>query len=212
MRGELIIGITDNLVTLPDLRITDALADLKDRGPSVHLGIHMMPPSDIKTAVIDGRLHVGVISVVSQLPALHYVPLYSERALLYCAAQHPLAARRGRPTNGEVEAADAVLPAYPLSEDAQKLVGRLDHTATATEREGIAFLVLTGRYVGLLPEHYAARWVSMGRLFPLRADEFSYRINYPAVTRRGRRPNRVLQTFVQRFLGQRSPGDRTSLT
>ena len=32
-------------------------------------------------------------------------------------------------------------------------------SATATDREGIAFLLLTGQYLGYLPDHFAQRWV-----------------------------------------------------
>ncbi|MGN8159060.1 LysR family transcriptional regulator [Salinisphaera sp. RV14] len=196
LRGELNIGITDNLVTLPEMRITDALAELKDRGPNVHTNIHMMPPGNIESAVLDGRLHVGVTPAVSRLAALDYIPLYTEQTLLYCAAGHPLAAADRVPTTEDIAAADAVLPAYPLSDDAQAVVDRLNHTATASEREGIAFLVLTGRYIGLLPEHYAQRWVDARRLVAVRPREFSYRIDYHTITRSGRRPNRVLDTFL----------------
>ncbi len=76
------------------------------------------------------------------------------------------------------------------------MVDRLNHTATASEREGIAFLVLTGRYIGLLPEHYAQRWVNEGRLIALRPEVFAYAIDYHTITRSGRRPNRVLDTFL----------------
>lgn len=195
LRGTLAIGITDNLVTLPEMRITDALAALKDRGPQVHLTIHMMDPRRIETAVIDGRLQVGVVPVVERLAALDYIPLYDERALLYCRADHPLAG--GGPVSlADIEAADAVVPAHALSAEGRTLVARLNATATATEREGIAFLVLTGRYIGLLPEHYAAQWVSQGRLVALRPADFAHGIDYYAVTRAGRRPNRILETFL----------------
>ncbi|KEZ79362.1 LysR family transcriptional regulator [Salinisphaera hydrothermalis] len=199
LRGELNIGITDNLVTLPEMRITDALAALKDRGPAVHTNIHMMPPGHIETAVLDGRLHVGVTPALSRLAALDYIALYTEQTLLYAAVSHPLASTEA-PTVAAIEAADAVLPAYPLSDEAQAVVDRLNHTATASEREGIAFLVLTGRYIGLLPEHYAQRWVDAGRLVALRPDIFSYAIDYHTITRSGRRPNRVLDTFLDRLV------------
>jgi len=39
LRGELTIGLTDNLVTLPHMRITHALAQLKERGPDVQIQI-----------------------------------------------------------------------------------------------------------------------------------------------------------------------------
>lgn len=202
LRGELNIGITDNLVTLPEMQITHALARLKDRGPNIHTNIHMMPPGNIESAVLDGRLHVGVTPALSRLAALDYIPLYTEQTLLYCVTDHPLACGDA-PAAGEIEAADAVLPAYALTDEAQAMADRLNHTATASEREGTAFLVLTGRYIGLLPEHYARIWVDTGRLVALRPQQFSYRINYHAITRSGRRPNRVLDTFLDE-LGRES--------
>ncbi len=48
LQGELNIGITDNLVTLPHMRITDALRQLKQKGPNIRVNISMMPPSNIE--------------------------------------------------------------------------------------------------------------------------------------------------------------------
>ena len=45
LRGELTIGLTDNLVTLPHMRITHALAQLKERGPDVQIHIRMIAPN-----------------------------------------------------------------------------------------------------------------------------------------------------------------------
>ena len=61
LRGELNIGLTDNLVTLPHMRITHALAQLKDRGPDVRIQIRMIAPSQVEQGVLDGSLHVGVV-------------------------------------------------------------------------------------------------------------------------------------------------------
>ena len=90
LRGELNIGLTDNLVTLPHMRITHALAELKDRGPDVRIQIRMIAPSQVEQGVLDGSLHVGVVPQTSPLSGLEYQPLYSERSLLYCAVGHPL--------------------------------------------------------------------------------------------------------------------------
>lgn len=207
LRGELDIGITDTLVTLPEMRITDALAALKDRGPQVHTNIHMMPPSRIEAAVLDGQLHVGVTPALSRLAALDYIGLYTERTLLYAAADHPLAGATPASIT-DIEAADAVLPAYPLSDEAQTTAERLHHSATASEREGIVFMILTGRYIGLLPAHYAERWVDTGRLVALRPDTFAYDIDYYTITRSGRRPNRVLDTFLDSLI--HTPAARTA--
>ncbi len=197
LRGDLNIGITDNLVSLPHMRITEALAALKTRGPEVRIDIHMVPPGEIETGVVDGRLQVGVVPLVDRISALDYQPLYDEAAYLYCAASHAFFARDDAgidPT--EIAAADAVQPAFALPQTAQRCHESLNGTATATDREGIAFLVLTGRYIGYLPEHFAQRWTETGQLRALRPGEHHYRIEYATITRRGRRPHRILETFL----------------
>ena len=66
LRGELNIGLTDNLVTLPHMRITHALSRLKERGPDVQINIRMTPPSEVEQGVLDGRLHVFLRLVPEQ--------------------------------------------------------------------------------------------------------------------------------------------------
>ena len=90
LQGELNIGITDNLVTLPHMRITDALRQLKQKGPNIHVNISMMPPSNIEKALLDGRLHAGAVPTLRYLTDLEYLPLYQEQSQLYCSNQHPL--------------------------------------------------------------------------------------------------------------------------
>ncbi|KIP89645.1 MULTISPECIES: LysR family transcriptional regulator [Pseudomonas] len=198
LRGELNIGLTDNLVTVPHMRITSALARLKDRGPDVHVHIRMTPPSEVEQGVLDGRLHVGVVPMVGGLSGLDYQPLYDERSLLYCAVGHPLFYVDDRELPDErLNAQHAIAPTFRLPPDIQNHYQALNCTASASDREGMAFLILTGRYIGYLPDHYAAAWIKEGRLRALKADTRFYDLNLASVTRKGRRPHLVLETFLE---------------
>lgn len=197
LRGDLNIGITDNLVSLPHMRITEALAELKRHGPGVCINIHMMPPGDIERGIIDGRLQVGVVPAVNRMSALEYMTLYDEAAYLYCASSHGLFPRaHDSITDDELATCDAVRPAFALSASGQRQHRALNETATASDREGIAFLILTGRYIGYLPEHFAQRWTQAGQLRAIRPDDHSYRIKYAIITRHGRLRHRVLERFL----------------
>lgn len=197
LHGDLNIGITDNLVSLPKMRITEALSALKSHGPEICINIHMMPPSEIERGIIDGRLQVGVVPAVNKMSALEYTPLYDEAAYLYCAANHPLFSRSDTTiTDEELTACDAVRPIFALSPAGQRRHRALNETATATDREGVAFLILTGSYIGYLPEHFARRWTQETQLRAIRPSDHKYRIKYATVTRRGRLPHRVLERFL----------------
>ncbi len=148
--------------------------------------------------MLDGHLHVGVVPLISPLSGLEYLPLYDEHAQLCCSRGHALFERAdGDIAVDEVLAADAVAPSYRLPAEAQARHQELNNSASASDREGMAFLILTGNFIGYLPSHYAADWVAAGMLRPLLPERFHYAIALTIVTRKGRRPNLVLERFLE---------------
>jgi DNA-binding transcriptional LysR family regulator len=202
LRGELNIAIINNLVTQSRMRITHALKSLREQGPGVRINIGMTTQSEIELGVLDGHLHVGVVPLINPLSGLEYMPLYDEHSLLYCSREHPFFNRPDAEiADDELCRADAVAPGYRLSAEAMERHQSLNCTATASDREGIAFLILTGSFIGFLPDHYAAAWVAQGRMRPLHAQRFHYDIPLSVVTRKGRRPNLVLERFLEEVAG-----------
>ena len=202
LRGELNIGLTDNLVTLPHMRITHALARLKEQGPDVHINIRMTPPDEVEQGVLGGSLHLGVVPQAGGLSGLDYQQLYSERSLLYCAVGHPLFyVDDAKLEDQRLNSQDAIAPSFRLPAEIQQHYQALRCTASASDREGMAFLILTGRFIGYLPDHYAATWLQEGRLRALKPAERYYDLSLAAVTRKGRRPNLVLESFLEALAG-----------
>lgn len=198
LKGELNIGITDNMVTVPQMRITRALATLKARGPDVIINIRMIPPKDIESGVLDGQLLVGVVSEQRSLPGLNYLPLYDEQSLLYCSDKHSLFTQENHPlTDEQLTQYDAVLPAYPQSAEIKQQQAILKASASSTDREGIAFLILSGSYIGFLPTHYAQQWVREGRLKAIQPEQRSFTTHYSVITRKGARNNLIRDAFIE---------------
>lgn len=203
LKGELNIGITDNMVTVPQMRITRALAALKARGPDVIINIRMVPPKDIESGVLDGQLLVGVVSEQRALPGLNYLPLYNEQSLLYCSNQHPLyASDNNNLTDSDLAQYDAVLPAYPQSAEIKQQQILLKAGASSTDREGIAFLILSGSYIGFLPTHYAQQWVKEGRIKAIQPELRSFTTHYTVITRKGARNNLIRDAFIDELKQQ----------
>ena len=196
LRGDLNIGLMNNLVTQPRMRITAALRELRRQSDEVHIHISMSTPGDIERGLLDGRLHVGALPLTNRLSGLDYQPLYEECSLLYCSHEHPLFGR-GDIRQEELAATFAVAPSYRMSAEALDLYRGLSCVAKASDREAIAFLILTGEYIGFLPDHYAAAWVEKGLLASILPDQFSFRETIAAVTRSGRRQNLVVDRFLE---------------
>ena len=62
--------------------------------------------------------------------------------------------------------------------------------------EGVAMLILTGRYIGFLPEHYAQQWCLAGNMKPLQPQKMSYSTALCGIVRIGPAKNRLVDAFL----------------
>lgn len=196
LRGDLNVAIVNNLVTQPRMRITHALKAVRAEGSGVRINLSMSTPGDIERGLLDGRLHVGAVPLIAPLSGLDYSLLYEERSKLYCSHEHPLFASAATVTDAQLAQADAVVPTYRMTAKAISLHQRLNFAASATDREGIAFLILTGSYIGFLPDHYAATWVEKGLMAPLGPGRLFFDAKLAIATRKGRQQNLILERFL----------------
>ncbi|MGY2489245.1 LysR family transcriptional regulator [Cupriavidus sp. CP313] len=200
LRGELNIGLMNNLVTQPKMRITDALKAIRRQSDGVRINISMSTPSEIERGLLDGRLHVGALPMLTTLSTLDYSPLYEERSQLYCSRNHRLFASAKKVSVADLREELAVAPSYRMSPEAMQLHQDLNCAATATDREGIAFLILTGEYIGFLPDHFAATWVEKGMLATLAPKAMHFVVTLGVATRKGRRKNLIVDRFLDVLL------------
>jgi DNA-binding transcriptional LysR family regulator len=74
---------------------------------------------------------------------------------------------------------------------------RLTRSATGFDQESIATLILSGRFVGFLPEHYAQSFVQQGQMQAVLPDVFFYDCEFFAITRRSPQASRATRAFLQ---------------
>jgi len=198
LRGELNIGISDNLVSMPKEYVTHSLAELKARGPDVRINLSMEVSDSVVRGVSDGRFHVGVVPQVNLLKSLASEELYDECSLLYCADSHPLFTTSDDLLSLEKLAEfDALIPSWPLSEAGRNAHALLKGAASTTDRAGATLLILTGCYIGYLPDHLGAPWVSAGRMRAICPELCHFQTPLVTITRCDRRPHRVLEAFLE---------------
>ncbi len=143
LRGELNIGLTDNLVTLPaHAHHPCPGADSRSAGPDVRIQIRMI------AALRGGDKACSTAACTSAwcrrssaLSGLEYQPLYSERSLLYCAVGHPLFYVDDQQLDDDrLNSQEAIAPTFRVPAEMQSHYQALNCTASASDREGMAFL------------------------------------------------------------------------
>jgi DNA-binding transcriptional LysR family regulator len=194
--GELSVAVIDNWITDMGGPFADAMAAFKERGRQVHVNIHSLAPEEIEYAVLDGRIGLGIGVFHQHRPGLAYERLCQDPVELYCGRGHPLfaAVAEGRVPR-DLGSADLARRGYLSEEQVAPLTAKLPSSATAHQIEGIAFMVLSGRYIGYLPVSYAARWVAVDRMRSLLPDRFRLITDIEIVTRKGAALSLVSQAF-----------------
>ena len=73
----------------------------------------------------------------------------------------------------------------------------LKRSATVYDQEAILHLLLSGGYLGYLPDHYAYPFVERGEIRPIKKSEFQYLCTFLAITRHAPKPSRMVATFLE---------------
>jgi DNA-binding transcriptional LysR family regulator len=198
MGGALHIAMFDKTASNPQAHIGQAIAMFGAQAPDVALHLHVAPLNAIERGVLDGQFQVGIIPGHRSSATLTYDELFCETMYLYCGAAHPLfvAAPSDEPADWDAVRAHAFAglgyhsPNMELTQQVQ-----LARSATGYDQESIATLILSGSFLGFLPDHYAAEFVRQGQMRSVRPATFHYECSFFGIVRASPQATRVTQTF-----------------
>lgn len=185
--GRVNLGITDNILTDPASPVPRAVCQLTSQNPQAQVSVHIAPPNELEVLVLNRRLHLAIGHFPNDGAGLAYTALYDEMQGLYCGRASPLYGRvseRSDTLHREVRLS-RVTTRSQLAQHSLEVIGAMESAATVDSLEAQAILVMTGAYIGLLPTHYAQRWVESGDLRQLLADSVVLRSPFRLAVRKG---------------------------
>ncbi|HEY9065089.1 MAG TPA: LysR family transcriptional regulator [Burkholderiaceae bacterium] len=196
MGGEIHVALFEKIATNPLAHVDRAVTRFREQAPGVALKLHVGTITSIERGVMDGRFHLGLIPEHRRSESLGYDELFDERMLLYAGSGHPwYASAERRRSWPDLESQDLAGLDYHSPNLMVAHARRLKRTASASDQEGVAHLILSGGFLGFLPDHYAAHFVQDGRLRAICPKVFHYDARFSAIHRREPPPLRVAQAF-----------------
>jgi len=198
MGGELHVAVFDKTASNPEARIGQAIALFTQQAPEVSLHLHVAPLNSIERGVLDGQFQVGIIPGHRSSSLLAYDELFAETMYLYCAPRHVLfdINTAAQPEDWQALRAHAFAGLgyhSPNMELSQQVL--LTRSATGYDQESIATLILSGCYLGFLPDHYAQSFVQSGQMRAVNPQVFNYRCSFFGIVRASPQAARVTQAF-----------------
>ncbi len=151
--------------------------------------------------MVAGQLQVAIASFPKIALGLSYVDLYEERQRFYCGAGHPLFGVPDAEVGIEAVRRHPIVGRTYWGQRDLKIFAVGGPKAVVNDMESEARLILSGAYLGYLPEHYARGWVAEGRLRALRPDLFDYTAPFQLAHAPEKLKAPVVKLFVETVRG-----------
>ena len=204
------IGLIDAVTTFDALDIPGSVARFTGAHPQARIELDTDTPTGLQNSLLRATRDVVVGASLQPLPGLDYTELATEVHHLYCGAGHPWHERPDADLGPEefFKAAFSVR-SYMHFDDTYRL-GRVTARATVGSMEAQEILVLSGAYLGFLPEHRGQFWQDRGRMRAVKPNDWSFRSRFFAAYDPRREGAPLRRAFVAEL--RRGAGDAASRT
>ncbi|MBB4220297.1 LysR family transcriptional regulator [Variovorax guangxiensis] len=198
MGGQLDVALFDKTATNPQARIGDAIARFTEIAPEVRLAVHVGSINAIEQGVLEGNFQIGIIPAHRASKSLVYADLFDETMLLYCGAGHPLfGVSHDKLTWVRLREHHFAGLGYHSPNMELSHRAKLSRMATGFDQEAIATLILSGRFLGFLPDHYAQVFEERGLMKAVLPARFNYACRFVSLLRRSPKPSRAVLAFQE---------------
>ncbi len=199
--GDLHVAVFEKTASNPAAHIDRAVAAFRAAAPEVMLHLHVGSIAAIERGVMDGQYQLGIVPEHKRSDSLAYDELFTETMLLYAGQGHPwFTPAKKLPGWAELRQQDLAALGYHSPNLLLAHAKQLRRSASASDQEAVATLVLSGCFVGFLPDHYALAFVQAGRLRAVHPKLLKYDCVFSAVQRRAPAPPRAAEAFRQALL------------
>lgn len=181
LAGELHIGFVDVLATCSRFKLPEVISEFNRQAPEVTVQLHKNDPRKLLKMLQEEQIHIAVTPVYKAPDSIEHFTILEEFQVMYCGRNHPMFAVPDDELTLEM-LQETKYAARDYTQDWTPPPSPYLKTASLTgDIECIAILILSGNYVGYLPQHYAEHWVKKGLMKPLFIEETGYYCNLQLV-------------------------------
>ncbi len=169
LEDEITIFADDSFVFEFADPLAKAIAKVSDRYPDLKLNLRMTSPDHVYSAVLEGSADLGFTTLRHNSDALEAVPVCAERMGIFCGRDHPLFTRDDATLGiADLQSYGFVAPEVTQEEGFTEFVRGLAIKAVAPTILSRMILILSSRYLGIVPLEFARYWVDRGAVREIR--------------------------------------------
>lgn len=173
--GRLRIALADQLESARQQVLTKALKSITEQAPNLEISLELLPLPQIEQALLKQQLDVALMPGYRRIEQLHYELAFRTPVYLCCSAEHPLFnAAEETLTIEKLCEYQTIHPGLDINPEGRKLLQQLNCTAEAYAFDLRLAMILTGCYLGFLPDTLATSYQRRGQLRIISAKKYQY--------------------------------------
>jgi DNA-binding transcriptional LysR family regulator len=196
LTGTLRIALPDDWLQFTQVDLAPVFANFRQKAPQVEIEVMAHATNEIDFDLLNNRADLAVNINHDHHIGLESQFLYRHHTSLYCGAKHPLFNTQAIEAEDLVKC-ELVGASHTLNEAVHRIYSQFTRRAIANHMSGRTLMILSGCYVGFLPDYYAQHWVDSGQLKRLEVTNFDYSMDNCMVYRKGARDNPLIDLFVK---------------
>ncbi|BFM50102.1 LysR family transcriptional regulator [Marinomonas sp. THO17] len=197
LTGKLRLALSDKVSLDPRSHFPELIQRFGNQASEVSIATNVASMSNIERMILNDEADIGFIPYHRKLDGLNYVHLYSDDCYLYCGKHHPLAALSETEQAEQADIYPATHAGLKPHEAVSEQIAHMNLTAISYFYDSRLALILSGQYIGFLPEQYAQTYVDRGDILAVAPKSKTYTLGVAVISKKTSQPNKPRELFLQ---------------
>ncbi|MDB4838029.1 LysR family transcriptional regulator [Marinomonas sp.] len=196
LTGKLRIALSDTVSLDPRSHFPELIKRFSTEAPNVFINTVVSSMAVIERMILNDEADIGFIPYHRKLDGLMYFHLYSDTCYLYCSINHPLATMNEQEQKEQADVYPASHAGLKFHESISDQISTMNLTAISYFYDSRLALILSGQYIGFLPEKYAQAYINRGDIMAISPNERSYNLGVAMICKKTTQPNKPRELFL----------------
>lgn len=200
LSGELVILCADQLDQNKQEKLAKVIQQIHDKSPNLHLVLDGDSIHNIEKLLLKDKAHIGIFPGYQQIEGLSYKALISEPIYLCCSEQHPLFnIVDSKISNKMLASTPAIHPGIDIDVNGREQLKKLNLAAKAYQFDTRKAMILSGRYIGYMPQSYIQKELNQGRIRIIKPSTLTYQFDLSLVNKKTPRETNKVDLLKMAF-------------
>jgi len=200
LSGELVILCADQLDKNKQIKLAKTIEIIQSSSPNLHITLDGDAISNIEKLLLKEKAHIGIFPSYQQIEGLRYTPLTSEPNYLCCSKKHPFFNKVDTQiTPEDLAFASTIHPGIDIQAEGREQLKKLNLNAKAYQFDMRKTMILSGRYLGYMPQSYIQEELNRGELRIIQPSTLTYQFDLSLVNKKKPREMAKVDLLLNAF-------------